>query len=604
MKMKFAILVLLMPLLLVSCKKAVDVELQESKPERKTTSYSDALRQLGRLTREFNTPPLRVQTTGVRDDTGSSAATGAEIPFDITEMVKSAVNSIGGNVTFVLYDPFYLKNQASLNFTTLDNKTKPDVVVQGGITEFDRALEVAGQGFDVGGEFDVGAETLGFDASSQDKESTSRIALDLNLIDFETLSAVPRMQAVNTIMVYKAAREQELGFSIFGAAFGVQGSVQKIQGRHAAVRVLVDLSILEILGKYLNIPYWKCVGEGARPDPVVLENIKDQYFMASPEEKVKLIQRLLYVYGFRNITQTGVFDAATRDALVQVKAAYGIPGDNLDEHFYEQLFLNVPVCGEPSKVQVAAVYDTGGGLNINQPVSVAPPPAPQAAAAKPVQKAAKQAAAKPKAPAPAPAAQATIQTAPAPAVASAPAPAIAPAPALVVPVSAPAPAPAAANEPLQVKVWTDKQSYREGEEINIFLQGNKDFYGKVVNITSDGTIIQLLPNPYRNLDFFKGGRTYRIPDTGDVFNLEVSPPYGEERLLVYASETQLGKVQLASAGQGLSVFQGSKAELDQGVRTRAISLSLPQDNSLLGPAPAHAADTPVLESTWVFRTGP
>lgn len=568
MKLKILLLCLLLPLLLVSCKKAVDVELKESAPERKSTVYSGSLSRLGRMTREFNTGVIRIQTTGVRDDTGASQATGAEIPFDVTEMIKSAINSIGGNVVFVLYDPVYLKNQAALKMTTLENKVAPDVVIQGGITEFDRSLEVAGQGLNAGGGWTVGAYDFGIDMSNQDRESTSRIALDLNMIDVETLTAVPRMQAVNQIMVYKAAREQELGFSLFGASFGFQGSVQKIQGRHAAVRILVEMSILEIVGKYLNLPYWKCLDSGARPDPVVLENIKDRYFSASNQVKLEMIQRLLYAYGFRDLKVNGKLDAPTRDAIIQVKNAYGIPGDNLDEHFYEQLFLNAPVGGERSRIQVASSSSSGLSLSGPAPAAATPPPAP------------------------------APMSAPAPAPAPAPKQALAPPP-------APAPAPVAANEPLRVKVWTDKQNYRQGEVINIFMQSNKDFYGKVVNLTSDGTIIQLLPNPYRNLDFFKGGRTYRIPDTGDTFNLEVAPPYGEERLVVYASETPLGQVKLIPVGQGLTVFQGTKAELDQGVRTRAIAVrNAPQEGSGGLVPVAHADSAPVIESTWTFKTNP
>lgn len=68
------------------------------------------------------------------------------------------------------------------------------------------------------------------------------------------------------------------------------------------------------------------------------------------------------------------------------------------------------------------------------------------------------------------------------------------------------PAPASHKAPLTVTVWTKKKSYREGENITIYLEGNRDFYARIVNIGSSGRVIQLLPNAYRQVNHFEGGR--------------------------------------------------------------------------------------------------
>lgn len=537
--MKKILVVLCLPLLfsLWSCKKLADVKLPEEAPKAKETSYSEALSRFGRLTREFRTPRIHVQAPGVQDNTGTAQATGGEIPFDITEMVKSAVNRIGGNVVFIPYDPMYLKNMAALNQATLENKAKPDIVIQGGITEFDRALETSGSGFDIGGSFKAGTAAPGIDFGTQDRDSTSSITLDLNVVNFDTMAMVPRMQAVNSIRVFKGASDTEIGFSLFGATLGFKGSVKKIQGRHAAVRVLAEMSILEILGKYLKVPYWKCVGAGeAKADPIVIEELKDEFFSASDDQKVRLIQRLLPVYGFRDLKQTGTLDGPTVQAISAFSAAYGVPASNLNEDFYEQLFLNAPVLGERSRINLASLPQQTSGLSLQ-----------------------------------------------------------------VEPVQAAAPA----VGPLSAKVWTDKQTYKKGEKIVINVQGNRDFYGKIVYITASGEIIQLLPNGLRTLNFFKGGRTYRIPDTGDAFSLDVEEPFGQEKLVIYASETPLSEVKTRSIGQGLSKFEGSKKELD--MRVRGIKMAGPageavakQDPKALQAAPGAA----VVESSWSLRTTP
>lgn len=124
------------------------------------------------------------------------------------------------------------------------------------------------------------------------------------------------------------------------------------------------------------------------------------------------------------------------------------------------------------------------------------------------------------------------------------------------------------DAPLTVKVWTSKKEYRDGERIKIHIQGNRDFYARIVDITSSGDIIQLLPNDYRNISFFKGGKLYNIPDKFDRFDLKVSPPYGEDQIIVYASEVPLGEVNMESVGRGLHRYRGSQEVL--GAKTRGI----------------------------------
>jgi hypothetical protein len=120
--------------------------------------------------------------------------------------------------------------------------------------------------------------------------------------------------------------------------------------------------------------------------------------------------------------------------------------------------------------------------------------------------------------------------------------------------------------PLTVSVWTGKKVYSAGEGFAVFLKGNRNFYATVVNRTSAGDMIKLLPNDYRRDNFFEGGKVYRIPDDKDRFDLIVSPPYGEDRIIVYASETPVGRVDVDTIGKGLGIFRGSREELDQKVR--------------------------------------
>ncbi|NQU15421.1 MAG: DUF4384 domain-containing protein [Desulfobacteraceae bacterium] len=59
--------------------------------------------------------------------------------------------------------------------------------------------------------------------------------------------------------------------------------------------------------------------------------------------------------------------------------------------------------------------------------------------------------------------------------------------------------------PLTVKVWTPQKRYRKGQKVVVHISGNRDFYARIVNVDSEGTITQILPNDYRSNLHFEGG---------------------------------------------------------------------------------------------------
>jgi hypothetical protein len=148
------------------------------------------------------------------------------------------------------------------------------------------------------------------------------------------------------------------------------------------------------------------------------------------------------------------------------------------------------------------------------------------------------------------------------------------------------------DAPLTVKVWTSKKQYRAGENIEIFVQGNRDFYARIVDITSGGNIMQLLPNDYRKVDFFKARKVYKIPGEGDHFDLKVTAPYGEDQIVVYASEVPVGQVDMEAVGQGLRRYRGNRESLAAMTRGIQVTPSAPSANS----------GTEFYEATWTLTT--
>jgi len=351
-KMQIVLIIISFSLLLVSCASIdpanIDVELKTAPPTSQITSFTQALADLGLMTEIYNVDVVKIQSNPIGDNTGTSGATGGEIPRDITEMIKSSLNSIGGNVIFIPYDPSFIQNQMVTGYSSFDDKLIPDIVISGGITEFDRGLETRGDGTDVS----AGAEFTGLPNYLPSKEIKLRygdtgktglasITLDFNLLDFRTMAGIPRMNTVNGMKVSKAMSEKELGISLFGQSFGRKGSVKKVQGRHAAVRLLVELSMIQIVGKYNGLPYWKLLGEDAEADKDVESAIKRFYYKLADPERIFKVQEWLYLHG-HEVQLNGVMDQATMAALQKFDGSYKT-GSQIDENLFLKIYVSIPV---------------------------------------------------------------------------------------------------------------------------------------------------------------------------------------------------------------------------------------------------------------------
>ena len=125
------------------------------------------------------------------------------------------------------------------------------------------------------------------------------------------------------------------------------------------------------------------------------------------------------------------------------------------------------------------------------------------------------------------------------------------------------------SAPLNVQVWTDKKEYKNTEKIKVYIKGNKPFYARVLYKDVGGELLQLLPNPYRKDNYFNGGVIYEIPSGNDKYELEVNPPFGEENIIVYASTSPLGEINLKSEG---GLYQIKTRAKDVGDKTRGVTL--------------------------------
>jgi len=494
-------LVVILPLL-TSCQTApqnVNVALPKSLPAAKVTVFNQAIYDMGTMSTIYSDKPLRIMANEIVDNTGTSVATSAEIPRDITAMVKSTLNGFGGNITFVPYDPNFMANSMNTGYTSFENKVIPDIIIDGGITEFDRGLETKGDSTeaDVSGTWG-GGKAFGFSMEDSNKASAARITLDFNLIDFQTFSGIPQMQAINSMKLHKATKKDAMGITLFSSTFGAQGTIKKVQGRHAAVRMLVQLSMLQVVGKYENLPYWKLL-PGSKRDVNLLNRVIDDYYALPTNLRTARLQVFLALNG-HSVQVNGNMDSSTQKAKQAIISKYGLDSDSNDAKIFITAYENVPITRE-NKFKSQNLYQKFN--QVAQGGSIA--------SSAPVQR--QQAKATPKA----------------------------------APKAAPKEVPFSGN----INLWSNQKEYNLGEQMTVSFTVDKPMYVRVAVISSDGSVATLFPNPYQDDNFAQPGITYQVPPKGtDTFTLDIGEPKGIDKIRAFGSKAPVVSSQVAYSPSG------------------------------------------------------
>lgn len=333
-------------LILTGCgQNSLEIPKIKQKPITNSTLYQEPLYLLGKILETYSDETIYIMSKDITDATGVAQATGGEIPFNITEMIRSACNRIGKQVVYVPYDPALLLNERNLGVKF--NRILPDVMITGAITQYDRTQVSEGRSFNLSTFFGSGSNETDIGLNAKDVNSVSTISFDANLIDYKKMVMIPQVQSLHSIRLFNLTESGGLSLAFDGTGLGFSKNIKYIQGRHDAVRQLVELSVLEIIGKYKKIPYWRALKDSeVKPNRLVLNTIKEYYESLDEKNKISSIQELLKLYGYTNIERNGIEDNKTKKALQEVNQKYGYKDDAFATDNYLFLYLNIPIKNE------------------------------------------------------------------------------------------------------------------------------------------------------------------------------------------------------------------------------------------------------------------
>jgi len=297
-------------LLVVSgCMDSNDVKLNPNQNILKTkTNYSNALRTVNDMITIFNGHSIHVKVNNIND----AATMGGKLPVKLDTVVNKSFNRIGDSVIVMQsYNPKKLPKRI--------------YVINGAITEFDvvqqdaKSTDGAAQGTHNGQAGD-------FNGGLSKGNKTTKLTLTLNPSDPISGNFISRTSTENTITIEQKNSASEFGFSILGTGIGMNSSVSKSHGLHSSINVLVELSVVEVLGRLVKYPYWLLTGGDVNPD--VISHLSNKFLQDSLPDKIRKVSYLLALKG-AGVQSTSMMNNKLKEEIKKYKVSHGMGNNDI-----------------------------------------------------------------------------------------------------------------------------------------------------------------------------------------------------------------------------------------------------------------------------------
>lgn len=349
----------------------------EQAPFRSITGFSGALRCMDNMFIDYGVRDVSMLVEDILDQTKKvNAGTRDMLITAVSDMTRRSrgvrVVAFGKDATNVI--SFLASAQRQSAYEVI-----PQYDIKGSVSQFDENV--------IRNQKDVGIGFSPFANLGVARDAASSvIGLDLSVLTTDDMSVLPGVTSRNSVVILKAGRgaDADAAYHKFGVNFSM--TLSKSEGQTQALRGLVELAAVELMGKLTKTPYWTCLGATPETNEEVKLEIADWYYAMSATrvELIAYFQNQLRRRGYYQGPIDGEFNPAIDQAIANYRAALGLSKEaTLDEAFFKAyLATDHNKIARPAQ---ASVYVAPAPAPVAQAPAVAAAPivAPAAAAAGP-----------------------------------------------------------------------------------------------------------------------------------------------------------------------------------------------------------------------------
>ena len=282
----------------------------DTPPARNFTSFSASLRCMDGLLASANRPKVLITSTGIPDLTRRISVSGD----DMLVNAISAMNRQSGAYIFVDQSLEKEAGQIAI-FTPPKSGAQPTLYIRGSISQVDtpQSTNIAIDADDLNGTGDVSGGSL------EINRGTSIVSVDMHLVSYPSKTVVPGSSVANSMVVTGR------GFGLGGtgiidlASLSSTIQIERIESMGQAVRNLIELGAIELIGRHANVQYWECLNIPATKTKAAQR--KESIFSSADKlRRIPEAQMMLAQLGYYSGEITGIVDQRTRDALSHFQA--------------------------------------------------------------------------------------------------------------------------------------------------------------------------------------------------------------------------------------------------------------------------------------------
>ncbi|MBS7807647.1 DUF4384 domain-containing protein [Variovorax sp. PCZ-1] len=300
-------------------------------PVRSISSFSDSLMCMDKMLRDYKVPQTLVTSKIIADSSG-------KVSVGMKDMVITALSVMSrtsGAFRFVDFEVDAIKQDTVQNLTNLMLNAgqmrlqKPQLYISGSIAFMDQNVSVSRMG--------GGISAKNWEAGYSRDFMGTVFGLELHLGDFATRTLVPGVESANQLVLGNAGHGFDVGGRIQKTGVQFNFSREISQGLGPAVRTLIELGLIELIGKWSRVPYWQCLSLD-QTHPEFQAQMRAWWDDMSGDERIKLFQNALRSSSYFNGNADGKPSAALREALMKYQADKDIVvTGNMGYESYERL---------------------------------------------------------------------------------------------------------------------------------------------------------------------------------------------------------------------------------------------------------------------------
>jgi hypothetical protein len=458
-------------------ENAYDVAQPQTAAVRNIGNFNEALRCMDDMFLAQGKRDIYITTAGIPDATGLISA-GTKEMF-ITAVSRMSAKSDA--FRFVDYDPTQTDVQVLSELVGLhDDFVAPNYYVRGAITQLDSNVLQSSAS--------AGVSIPFMDLAINGNQVVSVVSIDMNIGKLVTRQILPGISASNSIAVVQSGKGADVGGLIGKAGLSLSVSLDKSEGFHQAVRNLIELSTIEILGKLTKVPYWQCLSiESTNPN--YRTEARGWFDVMGETERERFVSAALVRTGYLPGGSDGA-SAGFSDAVSRYQADNDlVPNGKIDFDLYYRMLANEARHPGPKPAAVAGV-----AVPVVGAAAPGGPVVNTAALGGPV-----------------------VST--------------------VAPVGPP-------PDPLRLVLSTPRgprPQYRVGETMVLSVQPTQDAYIYCYYQDASGTVARIFPNRFQPDPFLHAGKQIEIPPAGvKSFALRFDKPGSTEAVACLGADREVG----------------------------------------------------------------